>query len=232
MTLPSARGPISDGKPARGQGDGSGAAAGAGTLLVYLHVSVKQRAFQSLLSAGLPGVTVTAVGRVADFERAVREGPDAVLTLPVVLDAKGLKPALQGQRRGSTTEHYALLGTTNAPDPTRVASVGVIDILGREGTNRFVRGLIGAGPHVERVTKLEDLLPLLQMQRVEAVLLPARFVGELRAASRMPLAERELEATVALPAAANTGPNAPSVLGSISRMPQKLSSLLGVDAWR
>ena len=45
-----------------------------GKLLVYLHVAVKQRAFQSLLGAGLSGVAITAVGRVADFERALHTG--------------------------------------------------------------------------------------------------------------------------------------------------------------
>jgi hypothetical protein len=208
------------------------ARAATGTLLVHLHVPVKQRAFQSRLGAGLPGVTATAVGRVADFDRALQDGPDAVLTLPVVLGAKGLALALRGSMHGSTEERYALVGTGSTPDPAHVASVGAIDILGREGTNRFVQGLIGAHVRVERVTKMEDLLPLLQLQQVEAVLLPARFVAELRAASRLPLSERELETTVGLPAAASTGPNGPSVLDAIRKMPAELSGLLGVDEWR
>jgi hypothetical protein len=206
--------------------------AGSGSLLVYLHVSVKQRAFQSALGAGLPGVTTTAVGRIADFERALQAAPDAVLTLPVVLGAKGLSAALKGVSGGSTEERYALLGAGSSPDPSRVASVGALDILGREGTNRFVRSLLRAQPHVERVTKVEDLLPLLQMQRVEAVLLPVRLVPELRAASRLPLALRELEVGVGLPAVASTGPNGSSVLGAISKMRKDLCKLLGVDEWR
>jgi hypothetical protein len=193
---------------------------------------VKQRAFQNSLGAGLPGVTTTAVGRIADFERALRDAPDAVLTLPVVLSAKGLSPTLRGAAGGSTEERYALLGAGSSPDPSRVASVGALDILGREGTNQFVRTLVRAEPRVERVTKVEDLLPLLQMQRVEAVLLPVRLVPELRAASRIPLAERQLEVRVGLPAGASMGANGASVLGAISRMRKELSKLLGVDEWR
>jgi hypothetical protein len=237
----SVRGSISDSSPclavtlaavAVALADPARAGAATGTLLVHLHVPMKQRAFQSKLGAGLPGVTATAVGRVADFDRALQDAPDAVLTLPVVLSAKGLSLALRGTMRGSTEERYALLGAGNTPDPARVASVGAIDILGREGTNRFVRSLIGAQAHVERVTKMEDLLPLLQLQQVEAVLLPSRFVAELRATSRLPLSERELETTVGLPAAASTGPNGPAVLDAIRKMPNDLSGLLGVDAWR
>lgn len=202
-----------------------------GKLLVYLHVAVKQRAFQSLLGAGLPGITTTAVGRVADFERSLQDAPDAVLTLPVVLAAQGLTAALHGLAKGSMEERYALVGAGVTPEPNKVASVGALDLLGRDGTNRFVRRLVGQQARVERVTKIEDLLPLLQMQRVDAVLLPARLVADLRAASRLALSVRELELTVGLPAVANTGPAGAAVSSAISKMPKDVSKLLGVDEW-
>src|SRR5687768_3165067 len=74
------------------------AQAAAPQLLVFLHTAVKQRALQDALASSLPGVSVTTVGRVADFERKLAEGPDAVLTLPVVLRSKGLAVALAGHR--------------------------------------------------------------------------------------------------------------------------------------
>src|SRR3954469_13864643 len=123
-----------------------------GKLLVYLHVAVKQRAFQGLLGAGLPGVDTTAVGRVADFERALQDGPDAVLTLPVVLAAQSLTPALHGLFHGATEERYALVGAGTSPEAAKVASVGALDLLGRDGTNRFVRRLVSPQVRVERVT--------------------------------------------------------------------------------
>lgn len=202
-----------------------------GKLLVYLHVAVKQRAFQSLLGAGLPGVAITAVGRVADFERALQDGPDGVLTLPVVLAAQNLTPALRGKAHGSFEERYALVGTGAPPEPNHVAAVGALDLLGRDGTTRFVRRLVGAQAHVERVNKIEDLLPLLQMQLVNAVLLPARLVADLRAASRLTLSVRELETTVGLPAVASTGPAGAAVLSAVGKMPKDVSKLLGVEEW-
>src|SRR5437016_2671028 len=102
-------------------------------LLVFLHVALKQRAFQSQLQGALPGVAVTTVGRTADFERGMAERPDAVLTLPVVLAAHRLTPTLEGLRKGSPEEAYVLAGVDAAPDPARVAIVGVIDFLGRDG---------------------------------------------------------------------------------------------------
>ena len=107
-------------------------------LLVYLHVSLKQRAFQGLLQSALPGVDVTAVGRISDFDRAMSDSPDAVLTLPLVLSAKNMRVQLQGQRSGSGEEKYALVAADAAPDPARVKAVGALDVLGRDGTNLFV----------------------------------------------------------------------------------------------
>jgi len=208
------------------------AQAAGGRLLVYLHTAVKQRAFQSLLQSGLPGITTTTVGRIADFERVLSQGQDAVLTLPVVLGAVKLSPALRGHRGGSSDEPFALVGTGGSPDPRRVAAVGALDLLGRDGTNSFVHRIVGAQPRVERVTKVEDLLPLLQMQRVDAVLLPARLVSELRATSRLPLVERTLDQRVGLPAAATVGPGGAAVLSAIGRLPRDASKLLGVDEWR
>src|SRR6187402_3492448 len=140
--------------------------AAAPKLLVYLHVSLKQRAFQSLLQNALPGVDVTAVGRISDFDRALSDSPDAVLTLPMVLAAKNMPVLLQGRRAGSGEEKYALVAPDAAPDAARVKAVGALDVLGRDGTNTFVNRLLGTSTKVERVTKVEDLLPLLQMQRV------------------------------------------------------------------
>jgi hypothetical protein len=169
---------------------------------------------------------------VADFDRALAQGQDAVLTLPLVLAARGLTPRLRGQRQGSPDEKYCLVGADAAPDPMRVAAVGALDLLGREGTNSFVQGLVGAKPKVERVTKVEDLLPLLQMQRVEAILLPARLFSDLKAASRMNLAQRELSGVVGLPALASLTPSGADVALAVSGLPAALVRALGVDGWR
>jgi hypothetical protein len=201
-------------------------------LLVFLHVAVKQRAFQGELQAALGGIDVTAVGRIGDFDRALQDGPDAVLTLPVVHSARGLSASLHGRRQGATDETYALVGADSAPDPAKIQSVGALDLLGRDGTDAFVTRIVRARPKVERVTKVEDLLPLLQMQRVDAILLATRFVSELRKASRMSLTQRELATRVELAAAANLGPGGAQILGALSRLPAQLSNAMGVDEWR
>jgi len=207
------------------------AQAQAPKLLVYLHVSLKQRAFQGLLQTALPGVEVTAVGRISDFDRAIADAPDAVLTLPLVLSAKNMQAQLQGQRGGSGEEKYALVGVESAPDPASVKAVGALDVLGRDGTNQFVERLLGGSPKVERVTKVEDLLPLLQMQRVDAILIPQRLLSDFKSASRINLVPRELSKQIGLPAVASIGSAGPSISAGIAKLPASLSQTMGVDAW-
>jgi hypothetical protein len=201
-------------------------------LLVYLHVAVKQRAFETLLQTALPEVTPTAVGRIADFDRAFGEGTDAVLTLPIVLSARGLTAALKGSSKGEETERYALVGSGATLDPRKVVAVGALDVLGREGTNAFVHRLVSPQARVERVTKVEDLLPLLQMQRVDGVIAPSRLVPELQAASRLSLSPRDLDERVGLPAVALASPAGGAVLKAIAKMAPPLSRMIGVDQWR
>lgn len=208
------------------------ALAQAPKLLVFLHVSLKQRAFQGLLQGALSGVDVTAVGRIADFDRALSAGQDAVLTLPMVLAARNLQTNLQGVRAGNSEERYALIGVDAAPEPGRVRTVGALDILGREGTNSFVSKMLGGSAKVERVTKVEDLLPLLQLQRVDAILLPQRLLSDVRSASRINLVARELPKQVGLPALAAVGASAPLISAGISRFPGSVLQTIGVDAWR
>jgi hypothetical protein len=200
-------------------------------LLVFLHVSLKQRAFQGLLQTALPGVDVTAVGRISDFERALSDSPDAVLTLPMVLSAKSLQLQLQGLRSGSGEEKYALVAADAAPDPARIKTVGALDVLGREGTNVFVNQMLGVPTKVERVTKVEDLLPLLQMQRVDAILIPGRLVSDIKSASRINLVPRDLSKQVGLPAVASLGAAGAGIAAGIARLPVSLSQTMGVDAW-
>jgi hypothetical protein len=211
---------------------GRSAMAAAPKLLVFLHVAIKQRAFQSMLEGALPGIQVTAVGRVGDFERSLKQGQDALLSLPVVLAAQGLSPSLRGHRQGAPDEKYSLVGVNSPPDPPRMKAVGTLDLLGREGTTTFVHGLLGAKPKTERVTKVEDLLPLLQMQRVDAILMPARLVPEIRSTSRLNLVERELTTKVGLPAVAKIGTQAPAILRGIGKLPAATSRSLGVEEWR
>ena len=201
-------------------------------LLVFVQTAVKQRALQAMLQGALPGLTVSTVGRVADFDRGLQEGQDAVLTLPIVLQAHNITPQVRGHRGGATDERYSLVGADAPPVAAAVKTVGALDLLGRDATNAFVQGLVGNHVKVERVTKVEDLLPLLQMQRADAVLLPSRMFGELKASSSLNLAQAELPQGVGLPAVASVGAAGGPAVDAVRKLGGDVASVLGVDGWQ
>jgi hypothetical protein len=203
-----------------------------GKLLVFLHVAMKQRALQSELQGVLSGIEVTAVGRIGDFERGLKDGADAVLSLPPLLAEFKLTAKLRGVRGGNTEEPYSLVGVGAEPNPEKITSVGALDLLGRDGTATFVKGLLNASPRIERVSKVEDLLPLLQMQRADAVLLPSRLFAEIKSASKLSLMHRELKKTVGLPSVASVKPSGDAIVAAIAKMPAGAAKKLGVDSWR
>jgi hypothetical protein len=208
------------------------ASANGARLLVFIHTSIKQRALQGMLQDSLPHLTVTAVGRVADFERSLKDGQDAVLTLPLVMQAHGMKPQVRGTHGGANDESYSLVGVGRPPDLTRISSVGALDLLDRRGTTGFVRDLVDREVKVERVTKVEDLLPLLQLERAEAVLLPTRMLSEVRSQSSLALEARALPTRLGLPALANVGANGALAIAETIKLSGEPARLLGVNGWK
>jgi hypothetical protein len=211
---------------------GETARAAGARLLVFVQTAVTQRAFQSMLQSALPDLSVTAVGRIADFDRAIEEGQDAVLTLPVVMEAHGMTPVIRGRRGGEVDEPYSLVGVDVPPQASTVKTVGALAILDRDGTTKFVRDLVGPQVKVERVTKIEDLLPLLQMQRVDAVLMPSRLFSEIKSTSALNLAERELATRIGLPAIASLGPAGGRAVDRAAKLSGGPARVMGVDSWQ
>lgn len=208
------------------------ASSAGGRLLVFVHTTIKQRALQSLLREALPSLDVTTVGRVADFERALKSGQDAVLTLPIVMKSHGMSPSVRGVRHGSSDESYSLVSVGKTPDVSRLKSVGALDLLDRRGTTGFVRDLLDKDVKVQRVTKVEDLLPLLQLDRAEAVLLPTRMISDVRSQSSLNLAAKVLPRKLGLPALASVSPQGAKVVADSRRISGRVAELLGVDGWK
>src|SRR5688572_1299018 len=130
------------------------ASAASSKLLVFVQTAIKQRPLQLMLQEALPGLSITAVGRLADFGRALEEGQDAVLTLPMVMEAHGITPQVRGRRGGAPDEIYALVGVDAPPAVANLKTVGAIGMLDRSGTNALVQKLVGKQVKVERVTKV------------------------------------------------------------------------------
>jgi hypothetical protein len=203
------------------------------SLDVFLHSLLEGRALSRLFEAALPGVTVAVLTRSRDFSGVRTRNPDAIVALSPVLVANGFTPVLQGYKGGQPSESYVLLSTRSVT-PSGVKSVGAVDILGRREMAQFVSSLLGGNePQVAPVTKLADLLALLQLGQVEAVLLPARYASALISRTRLSLTVTRLEGKgVGLPAFYPSSAAGQRLKGAFTDLPSSLLQEIGVDSWR
>jgi hypothetical protein len=219
------------GFPARGVADDT-----RPVVFIFLQLDVKSSALEQALQRQLPGLTLTVYGRFRDFEDGVAtQNPDAVLAIAQLLDLNHIKPTLQGVRGGKEWEPY-LLVTTAAVEPKSWAgkTVGIIDLLGRDGTQSFAATALGAPDvKVKRVAKIEDLLPLLEFSAADAVLIPGSAVKRFTDRTRLSLKVRELpNARVGLPAVAVRNEKARNtVVQAMQRLDTETRSLIGIDNW-
>jgi len=210
------------------------AARADGTLYVYLPLDVPPRALEKGLGTGLPGVTVTVFGRYKDFEKAAEhDHPDAVMSLRPVLEARKLKPALQGTTGGKPSETYVAMTVGDATALTG-KSIGAVDLMGRKETTAFFAKLLSlTEPKLTWVTKTEDLLPLLQFQTADIVLLPQRSVAAIKSKSNLALKTTGLPTIeVGLPAVASVGPNGAAIVDGIRKLSKDTNLMIGVTQWQ
>jgi len=212
------------------------------SLFVFLQGDVKSNALEQALQKELPGLAVTVFGRLRDFQDSIAsKNPDAIIAIAPLLEQAQAKPSLVGMRGGKEWEPYLLLMTaaaaaaagTNKPSLAG-KTVGIVDLLGRDGTQAFAAAATGTPDlKVKRVAKIEDLLPLLEFSAADAVLIPSSAVKRFTERTRLAMAVRELpNARVGLPAVAVRNEKARAVIvQAIQQLEGETRSLLGIDSW-
>lgn len=220
----------------------SGNAAAQAKLYVFYPSLVRPIAIQEALARKCPGLSVTVFGRLNDFQAKVAaDAPDAILAQPAVLRQYAPYAAkLQGLRNGSPTEAYVLLSIDSPVDPARMDGVtlGVVGLLERKPMSDFVKRLVSGNPRLDRVTKVEDLLPLLTFRTVAAVLVSEAVAKEFRRKSQVNLVSAGLHgakvelASLAVRRAGTAGPLESQIVKAIQGLGAAELELLGVDAWK
>ncbi len=218
--------------------DAPAEAAAGPRLHVFVPTLIRARALEALLRSTLPGVEIVVFARFADFlASASSAAPDGLLAPTLALESAGIRPALQGQSSGGPGEQYVVLARRDRGDLNAIATrgLGVVDMVGRNSLPKVVKEWLGiaAEPHVVRVLKLPDLLPLLSLDMASGILLPARFSAEVRAASRLPLVEfappsaRVLRTALAW----RGGTKNLAIEQGLLRAPLAVRAALGVETW-
>jgi hypothetical protein len=212
-------------------------AEGRPTLYVYVHTDAKSASLEKGLQDKLPSLEVTVFGRFRDFEEAMSSRkPDGVVAIAPLVASLAVPVVLQGTRGDHDWEPYVLLSPGQPLEGSLSGKmIGVVDLLGRDGTQDFVTKLLKT-PDVKlkRVTKMEDLLPLLQFSAADGVLVPAAAVKSVTERSRLPLRVRELpDAKVGLAAVGVVNAKARDVfIKAFQGLDGATNQALGVEKWK
>lgn len=207
-------------------------------LFVFYPSLVRPIVIQDALAKKCPGLEVTVFGRQADFQAMVeKERPQAILAqAPVLRQYPDYPLKLQGMRNGTATEPYVLLSIDNPIDKGRMdtLTLGVVGMLERKEMARFVGDLMPGTSRINRVTKVEDLLPLLIFHSAAAVLVSETNMRELQKKSQARLVATILEnGRVGLMALGiREEPRMEEITKAIKALPAGDAMLLGVDAWK
>jgi len=204
---------------------------------VFLPADVKSGVIETALQTHLSGLNVVVFGRFRDFESALAANrPDAVMALEPLLVAQHIPAAMRGYAEGRDSERYVLLSAgTPLEGSLGGKTIGVVDFLGRNDTQRFMASALKTGDlHTKLVTKQEDLLSLLTFSAADAVLLPAAAVKTFAERSRLVFHVREVPGLqVGLAAGGVLRPESRSaVIHAIQSLDGVTNHMLGVDAWK
>lgn len=204
---------------------------------VFLQLDAKPNVVEKTLQQQLPELNVTVFGRLRDFEDGLTNNhPDAVVSIGPILKKHGKAPSLQGYRDGKSVEPYVLASINQQLEGALGGkTIGVVDLLGRDGTQTFVNGLLNATDiKVKRVAKVEDLLSLLEFSAADGIVLPSAMLRVLMERTRLAIRWKQVPgAPVGLPAVAVLNALARDVVvKSFQHLDASSKRLLGIDSWR
>jgi hypothetical protein len=207
-------------------------------LFAYFPSTIRPQAIQNDLSDAVFGLEVVVFGRFRDFAAQVEsERPDAVLTLPAVLEQlPEYKTLLHGVRNGRRREQYVLVSVSDPLNPDHLAgkTIGIIDFLGRRKTEQQVSRYFEHPPHLKRVTRVEDFVPLLSFGMADGVFLSRRHADYMRETSNLPYRITPVPTARLgiLALAARSGSLDRTITKSILNLPDDVLAALGIEKWK
>jgi len=220
-------------------------------LYVFMPSEMRPHAMRALLEKECPNLEIKVFPRYREFRDSMATAPpDAILSLEPVIEKTlklrnqdmGTKDTskifLKGVRDAVFDEPYVFLsdkevGSKKYKDMT----IGVVDLLGRREMGALLGGNLDTEDtlHLKTVTKLEDLLWLIQFQYVDAIFVPEAKVEYYGIKSKIELIKTPLPKArigLAIVAVLNSASEKNDVLlKSFEDMSSFSKEKLGVQSW-
>jgi len=210
---------------------------GAENLYVFYPSAIRPVLMQQKMIEACPGIQIRVFGRFTDFETQVlADKPDAILTkYPVIQQIQGYSIALKGSRKGKTEESIILVSVDEKIDLNIISSIsiGMFDILGRDGMKKLAGSYFSHEPKLRLVSKIEDMLQILTLNMVKAIIIPENQLSYFKELSNMNFAVTPLPniKTGIIALAVRDGGNAAQIVKSLTGMDGKSIEMLEVDRW-
>lgn len=206
------------------------------SLYVFVPTEVKTNVVQEKIQAVCPAVNTTVFGRAKDFNSQLKSAPpEAVLTmLPVIERQSGFDTVLNGEKNGNAFENYVLVAIDREVSLEAIGEmkIGVLDLLGRKPMNEFVGQLLQTKVKLKRVSKIEDLLPLMSFKAADALFVSTSVYESLQKQSQLNLVAKQLDIQIGLVSAAVNGTQSSSeITACINQFQPELNKILGVESW-
>lgn len=207
-------------------------------LYAFIPNDARPQVLQENLSKSCPGISITVFGRIRDFKAKVElENPEAILSFdPVVQLFKDYSITLYGTYKGSKSEEYILLSIDDPLNTKDLSNktIGILDFMGRKEIADFIQDLFLSPPALKRVSKLEDLLPLLTFKMVDAIFVSARDVQYFRTKSKLNFVVNKLDnLSIRLPVlGVRRNAVTEKIENAIRNLDKTGKALLGIEEWR
>lgn len=205
---------------------------------LYIFKPTKEKAtvVQEMIQKHCSDINITVFGRVKDFIDQVESAkPSAIISLlPVVNQYNNYTILSKGALNDVTQEPYVFISIDKPIDPKNIESMnlGVIDILGRKGMTSYIAELFGKKINIQRVTKTEDLVPLLTFNAVDALLISKSVFEEIKKTSELNFVETATELKIGLSTVATMNPEDQSkIKACVAKLPKETNAVLGVEKW-
>ncbi len=193
-----------------------------------------QQGYEAILGTG----KALAFARIKDLEGLMTTSPNAAIIAPALFFemTSGYKELLQGKVGNESGQKYYVITASAEVTKDNVSSkkVGILDFLGRERLPAFIKKAFGFEPSVlKRANKTEDLLAMLGMETVDAIIISASEMKEIKARTKLTLtvvAESSCSAGF-LALATPASQDGDNIKKTVLKQPVGLTQALGIDRW-
>jgi hypothetical protein len=212
---------------------------GGQTVYVFYPSTTRPSIIQQQISEACGGdVKVTVFGRFQDFkEKTETDRPDFVITKPLILEQiPGYFVRLKGLRNGRSEEPCVLLSIDKGVDLDSISgiTIGVVDLLGRAGMEKYIAGWFRQPVRLNRVIKIEDLLPMLIFNKAQAIFVGEGTIEYFRKTSTLKLVITEVSncSSGIVVCAARSEDNNSATAAILNDISRKAKTVLEIDQWK